>query len=291
MQQQRDECPTISRYLMWKEGNSGNLQQFVDDVFPSYYEWIHNHVLSHDVAFKGPPPSESVEVSTLTSRQLKVLHSTVERIALSGMDDQTLPGSRFSGQRSPYESMVHHAMTMSEILREWVVKALDTLVTGTYFYFYPGWTQETLDAYLLAYVSVFDQTMRDFINLTTLTAKEVDQMRQLDHAAFLLCSTIATTHRWTCPAAPTFTAVEFTDDRTPRSDVPLIPGCISRHPADPDGGIPYAATSLLNEQGVIILFGAVWIEKTRVAYTARYGPDSEATDAPVPQEAWRTSST
>jgi hypothetical protein len=163
MRQQRDECPTLSRYLMWKEGNSGNLQQFVDDVFPSYYEWMHNHVLSHEVAFKGPPPSESVETSTLTPRQLKVLHSTVERIALSGMDDQTLPGSRFSGQRSPYESMVHHAMTMSEILREWVIKALDTLVTGTYFYFYPGWTQETLEAYLLAYVSDFDQTMRDFI--------------------------------------------------------------------------------------------------------------------------------
>ena len=168
MRQQRDECPTISRYLMWRRRNSGILQQFVNDAFPSYYKWMQNHVLSNHVACRGLPPTESVTTTTLTQRHIRVLQSTVERIFLNGMEAQTLPDSRFSGQRTPFELMVHHAMTVSEILREWVVKALDSVVTGTYRYFYPGWTQATLDAYLLAYVADFDHTMRGLVNLTTL---------------------------------------------------------------------------------------------------------------------------
>jgi len=57
---------------------------------------------------------------------------------------------RAMGLNSACDLLAKHLVTMCTILVEWISKGLETMVSGTYIYFYPGWSQETLDPYLRA---------------------------------------------------------------------------------------------------------------------------------------------
>ena len=59
MRQQTDRYPTLSSYLNWNQGNNGHLQMMIDEVFPAYYRWFNEHMLSYGQAFRGPPPKDN----------------------------------------------------------------------------------------------------------------------------------------------------------------------------------------------------------------------------------------
>ena len=206
------------------------------------------------------------------------------------MDDTTLMKSRFLGEHSKRDRLCHHLATTTTVLQSYITRTVEADADAPPFYIFARWDKNDLDHHLEAYVRDYEYTARQFIKATTITAYEVDQIISLSKCAHLLCCLIASTRKWPRPAHRTFVASAFTDLHSVPSTGPTIPMRRSTHPTDPSGGIMYTARPLIQDNGPVIHFGALWMEGCRTVFTDSFAPDG-SDDSPMPQDAWRTSST
>ena len=176
MQQQSDKFTTLSRYLMWNNGSNGNLQQMLDAVFPLYYKWMQDHVMTYDEVFKGPPSDEAPAPSKLGRSQVVSMTSMIGRIAMNGMDKQTLSRSRFFGTRSNRDALIYHLATSATVVQQWVTMTGRTGVSGNLYYVFPGWSKDDLDPYLEGYARDYEHTAREFMKATTFTHANAEQL-------------------------------------------------------------------------------------------------------------------
>ena len=87
------------------------------------------------MVFRGPPQDIFVENSVLTSSHIESVYALVAKIGVDGINDSTLPASRFCNYQSSRAALATHLIALTTIRYEWVAKALATQSSGTYKYF------------------------------------------------------------------------------------------------------------------------------------------------------------